>query len=29
MVSEENKEKARRTWEIVNQRNPNLIGIPS
>ena len=25
MMSEENKEKARRSWEIVNQRNPDLI----
>jgi hypothetical protein len=24
-MSEENKEKARRSWEIVNQRNPDLI----
>jgi steroid delta-isomerase-like uncharacterized protein len=24
-MSEENKEKARRTWEIVNQHNPDLI----
>ena len=24
-MSEENKDKARRTWEIVNQRNPDLI----
>jgi len=24
-VSEENKDLARRTWEIVNQRNPDLI----
>jgi steroid delta-isomerase-like uncharacterized protein len=25
MSAEENKEKARRSWEIVNQRNPDLI----
>ena len=25
MMSEENKEKARRSWEIANQRNPDLI----
>jgi predicted ester cyclase len=24
-MSEENKEKARRSWEIVNQRDPDLI----
>ena len=24
-MSEENKEKARRSWEIANQRNPDLI----
>jgi steroid delta-isomerase-like uncharacterized protein len=25
MSTEENKEKAQRSWEIVNQRNPDLI----
>jgi hypothetical protein len=24
-MSEENKEKVRRSWEIVNHRNPDLI----